>query len=380
MAASENPLAHTRVVRTASGTRARAAVLLPRALHPELPARVGGVRHRRRARQAPPVGVADARAPLVIGLAAWRSLREDRPVHEVESASSEVLSGGSGFVGPHLAAVFAGARRAGAGARRARPDRRGGATLRSVGASAPDAIVHAAILNDLARDGRRPARGTAYVGATRNVVDAAAGAHVVLVSTDWVFDGTQGRRPRTRRRTRQPVRLPQGGERAGRHRARARGTVARIAGVQGVHRAPAARAPPGPRLRLPRRVARRGAARASRSRSGRAGHQHGRHADARHRRGRADLARARAAHTGVLHCCGGEHADRARSPPRGRRLRARPELLRTGPPPEPPAARGPVRHAARRDRDRRRARRRAARPRHAAGAPAPREEEACATT
>jgi dTDP-4-dehydrorhamnose reductase len=34
----------------------------------------------------------------------------------------------------------------------------------------------------------------AYVGATRNLVDAAneAGARVVLVSTDWVFDGTQG--------------------------------------------------------------------------------------------------------------------------------------------------------------------------------------------
>ena len=44
-----------------------------------------------------------------------------------------------------------------------------------------------------------------YVGATRNVVDAAnaAGAHVVLVSTDWVFDGTQGPRDReTSRRTR----------------------------------------------------------------------------------------------------------------------------------------------------------------------------------
>ena len=29
---------------------------------------------------APPVTTRDARAPLVIGLAAWRSLREDRPV------------------------------------------------------------------------------------------------------------------------------------------------------------------------------------------------------------------------------------------------------------------------------------------------------------
>ena len=49
MAASENPLAHSAVVRTADGhAAADAAVLLPRALHPELPARVGGVRRRGR--------------------------------------------------------------------------------------------------------------------------------------------------------------------------------------------------------------------------------------------------------------------------------------------------------------------------------------------
>ncbi len=45
MAASENPLAHTARRAHRDGTRAAdAAVLLPRALHPELPARVGGVR------------------------------------------------------------------------------------------------------------------------------------------------------------------------------------------------------------------------------------------------------------------------------------------------------------------------------------------------
>ena len=49
MAASENPLAHTRD-RAHRGGHARgdAAVLLPRALHPELPGRVGGVRRRGR--------------------------------------------------------------------------------------------------------------------------------------------------------------------------------------------------------------------------------------------------------------------------------------------------------------------------------------------
>ena len=33
-----------------------------------------------KAGETPPVTMADARAPLVIGLAAWRSLREGRPV------------------------------------------------------------------------------------------------------------------------------------------------------------------------------------------------------------------------------------------------------------------------------------------------------------
>jgi dTDP-4-dehydrorhamnose reductase len=79
------------------------------------------------------------------------------------------------------------------------------AVRRSVRDAAPDAIVHCAILNDFGRlyTDRRAAR-SAYVDATRNVVDAAneAGARVVLVSTDWVFDGTQGGRRRTSRRTR----------------------------------------------------------------------------------------------------------------------------------------------------------------------------------
>jgi dTDP-4-dehydrorhamnose reductase len=55
--------------------------------------------------------------------------------------------------------------------------------------------VHAAIWNDIAGLSRDRHRAWAsYVGATRNVVDAAnaVGAHVVLISTDWVFDGTQG--------------------------------------------------------------------------------------------------------------------------------------------------------------------------------------------
>ena len=40
-----------------------------------------------KAGRRPPVTMADARAPLVIGLAAWRSLREGQPVRieEVET-------------------------------------------------------------------------------------------------------------------------------------------------------------------------------------------------------------------------------------------------------------------------------------------------------
>ena len=79
-----------------------------------------------------------------------------------------LLTGGSGFVGSNLARVF-GAR----GADVVAPshaeldltDR--AATLRAVDAAAPDAIVHAAILNDPAAMAADKARAwDAYVGAT----------------------------------------------------------------------------------------------------------------------------------------------------------------------------------------------------------------------
>ena len=91
MAASENPLAHTAVVRTAAGGRQPALPYffleryVPSYLR-EWAAFAGALA----AGGATPVGPADARAPLVIGLAAWRSLREHRPVAvaEVEVASA----------------------------------------------------------------------------------------------------------------------------------------------------------------------------------------------------------------------------------------------------------------------------------------------------
>jgi len=103
------------------------------------------------------------------------------------------LTGGSGFVGSHLRAAFERH-----GATVAAPTHREvdvtdpRAVRDSVEAFEPDALVHCAILNDLTDLHRRRREAWAgYVTATRNVVDAAGGKHVTLISTDWVFDGTE---------------------------------------------------------------------------------------------------------------------------------------------------------------------------------------------
>jgi dTDP-4-dehydrorhamnose reductase len=152
------------------------------------------------------------------------------------------LTGASGFVGSNLAYVFEAH-----GAEVVRPTHAEvdltdpGAVARSVAAARPDAIVHAAIWNAFAGllSDRRRAWAN-FVAATRHVVDAAnrAGAHVVLISTDWVFDGTQG--PAAEDEPPNPINtygfLKAMSERVVHDRAE-RGTVARVAGVQGVHRA-----------------------------------------------------------------------------------------------------------------------------------------------
>jgi myo-inositol 2-dehydrogenase / D-chiro-inositol 1-dehydrogenase len=81
MAASENPLSHSGLVRTEEGTRMPTLpdFFLDRYV-PSYVAEWEAFVHAVRAGKAPPVGPADARAPIVIGLAAWRSLREGRPV------------------------------------------------------------------------------------------------------------------------------------------------------------------------------------------------------------------------------------------------------------------------------------------------------------
>jgi len=92
------------------------------------------------------------------------------------------ISGGSGFVGSFLVRAFDDV----CAPSHSEVDVRDPAAVRrSVAAYQPDAIVHAAILNDFARLERDG--WAAYVGATRNLV--ATGVPVVLVSTDWVFDG-----------------------------------------------------------------------------------------------------------------------------------------------------------------------------------------------
>ncbi len=86
MASSENPPAHTTVVSTSSGTRRPALPhffldrYTPSYLH-EWSAFVDAVR----TGAASPVTGHDGRAPLAIGLAAWRSVHEHRPVAVAEA-------------------------------------------------------------------------------------------------------------------------------------------------------------------------------------------------------------------------------------------------------------------------------------------------------
>jgi dTDP-4-dehydrorhamnose reductase len=153
------------------------------------------------------------------------------------------LTGGSGFVGSNVEAVLAEHGDEIAAPRHGEVDVTDPvAVSRSVADFAPDAIVHCAILNDLtALSERRAEAWASYVGATRNVVDAAneAGAHVILVSTDWVFDGTQG--PATEEEPPNPVNaygfLKAASELVVAERAQS-GAVARIAAVQGASSTP----------------------------------------------------------------------------------------------------------------------------------------------
>jgi dTDP-4-dehydrorhamnose reductase len=258
------------------------------------------------------------------------------------------LTGASGFVGSNFTYVF-GERH---GAEVIAPSHDvvdltdASLVTRSVLATLPDAIVHTAIWNDpagLMSDRRRA--WDAYVGATRNVVDAAnrAHAHVVLISTDWVFDGIDA--PVNESEPPHPINtygfLKASSELVVTERA-STGTVARIAGVQGRHRA---------RASLPRSqdsgfgyfvASLVDALRAGRRFTVWDGPQLNQLAtptlatDAGEMVWRA-LERGV---TGVLHCCGGEHVSRQDLAHRAAAAFALDdELIDTGPP--PPEAIGP---------------------------------------
>ena len=252
------------------------------------------------------------------------------------------VTGGGGFVGSNLVHVFA--------------ERHGAEVIapshetvdltdrplvhRCLAATRPDAVVHAAIWNDLtmlSSDRRRAWKE--YVGATRSVVDAAndVDARVVLVSTDWVFDGTQG--PATETEPPNPINpygfLKAASELVVTQRA-ARGTVARIAGVQGIHRA---------RPQTPRRqdagfgylvASLVGALRAGERFTVWDGDGLNQLATPTLATDAAELIwlALEADVSGILHCCGGEHVDRVALAHRAvAAFGLDDELLDVGPPP-----------------------------------------------
>ena len=148
------------------------------------------------------------------------------------------VTGGSGFVGAHVVRSF---EAHGAELAAPRHSELDVTDVRAVHDALlefrPEAVVHCAILNDFgALYADRRAGWDAYVGATRNLVDAAneVGARMLLVSTDWVFDGTQ--RGATEGTPPNPVNLygflKASSELVVTERAQ-RGSVARIAAVQG---------------------------------------------------------------------------------------------------------------------------------------------------
>jgi dTDP-4-dehydrorhamnose reductase len=153
-----------------------------------------------------------------------------------------LLTGAQGFVGSNIAAVFDRRREELFAPGRAELDvTDAGAVASSVAAFRPDAIVHCAILNDFgALYTRRAEAWAAYVGSTRALADAAnhAGAQLVLVSSDWVFDGTQGGADEATPPN--PINaygfLKAASELVVSERAEL-GAVARLSGVNGVHRA-----------------------------------------------------------------------------------------------------------------------------------------------
>lgn len=163
------------------------------------------------------------------------------------------VTGATGFVGSNIASEFAGmpGTEVHCPVRSAHPDDSlstetldlldGEAVRASVSRYRPDVIVHSMILNDhdeMYAD--RDLAWRAYVGTTQVLSDAAneMGATLILVSTDWVFDGTQA--PAAEDTPPNPINLygvlKMASELVLLERCE-RGAVARVSGVQGHHRA-----------------------------------------------------------------------------------------------------------------------------------------------
>jgi dTDP-4-dehydrorhamnose reductase len=235
------------------------------------------------------------------------------------------ISGGSGFVGTHLVQAFDDV----CAPTHAEVDvTDADAVRRSIEAYAPDAVIHGAILNDFTRIERDGWAG--YVGATRNVLEAAGDAHMVLISTDWVFSG-----PADETSAPNPVNLYGVLKAASELVVGERGAIARISAVQGASEAPRSQ------------DAGFGYFVASLVRTLRAGERftvwEGDNINMIATPTLAsDVARLirrviEGGHTGVLHCCGGESVDRRTLALRTvDRFGLDGDLLDFGPPPEPP--------------------------------------------
>jgi len=159
-----------------------------------------------------------------------------------------IVTGASGFVGSNMAKVLED--RHGDTVIGERVDMTDREAVRAhVEHSQPDAIVHCAILNDWAlMHADRELAWSAYVEATRTYADAAAERDIpfCLVSTDWVFDGTQT--GATESTPPNPINLYGFLKAASEIVALDRGgTVARVSGVNGTHWARAS----GPREQDP---------------------------------------------------------------------------------------------------------------------------------
>jgi dTDP-4-dehydrorhamnose reductase len=153
-----------------------------------------------------------------------------------------LVTGARGFVGSNVAAVLEAKGVELLAPGRERLDVTDVAAVDAAVASfVPEAIVHCAILNDFEALYRRRAEAwSVYVGSTRALADAAnrVGAQLLLVSTDWVFDGTQGGADEAT--PPRPINaygsLKAASERVVTEHAEL-GAVARLSGVNGVHRA-----------------------------------------------------------------------------------------------------------------------------------------------